>query len=607
MNIKSFIIFIIILNISEIDAIEIGLIQDYGGSTTSYVYNSTTVLCESDGTDCFVYYSWDDADGHHELSHYWCEAISSYVGCGETITVTALPGTVICEPPAFCGSYEMDSEVIDEESPSCGPPDGYMEGIYCCDKIGEWVSCDKKIVSPAGPPIWEEANECPDLPPPTVVVPRLGKGTFKPPEPGTMINTSQWGEVPANQILVVVKKGCSHCVAMELAEDLNGRVVGYIDFIDLYQIETHGKNEMDLRSDLAQAESTPNIQLAFPHQKVFADGNPLDDPVYADGGDRSYRIVGVQQSWDAIRGSGLPLNPASIGVVDDGLYKGYGEFNGVVHINTKSNGSLLEKPSPDYTVVGSHGTGIMNLIAADPDNGGLVGIASEPLRDNLTVTMINMLSPIYSKTGDAWYMGYMLALCKAGIGSDILSFSWGNSEADPDAVSESGEFFREWADTYPDRLFICSAGNDGMSLDGSRRFPYTYNMPNVITVGCINNDGTLNEFTNMVSDSFEVTLAVPGDQAIWGRDDKGRIENSGGETSMSVPFVSSTAALIRSLDPDLNASSIKSLLRETARTSIDIGDASVPAPKEVGAGVLAIDIAVQRVLENLGNSSVQAC
>ena len=264
---------------------------------------------------------------------------------------------------------------------------------------------------------------------------------------------------------------------------------------------------------------------------------------------------------------------------------------------------MLEKPSSEYPIAGSHGTGMMNILAADPDNGGLVGIASEPLRENLTVAMINMLSPIYSESGDAWYMGYMLALSEAGVDSDILSFSWGNSEADPGAVSKSGEFFRRWAHAHPDRLFVCSAGNDGKAMDGSRRFPYTYKLPNVVTVGCINNNGTPHENSNRISGNFEVTIAVPGDQVVWGKDTQGRIEDSGGNTSMSVPFVTATAALVRSLDPGLNASSIKSLLVETARTSIEVDGSQVPVPNEVGDGVLATDLAVQKVIANLRNST----
>ena len=478
---------------------------------------------------------------------------------------------------------------------------------YFCEAIGSYVSCNTTVYAP-GTNIHNIENpsynkECPDLPPPMVIVPGLGSGTFKPPELDSLITTSKWGEVPANQVLVVTKEGCHKCVVHELATRLDGQVVGYIDFLNLYQIETSGKNEADLRKAIALSKADPQVSEAFPHQEISPEGSRLDDPVYAKGKDRSFRIVGVQQSWDAIRGSGLRLSKVNAGVVDDGLYKGYGEFEGVVRIDTSSDGSLLAKPSLKYPIAGSHGTGIMNILSADPDNGGLVGIASEPLRDNLSVTMINMLSPLFSKSDDAWYMGYLLALSMAGIKSDIISLSWGNSEADPAAVKESRKFFEEWGKAYPDHLFICSAGNDGIAIDGSRRFPNTHNLPNVITVGCINNDGTIYKNSNRISDNFEVTLGVPGDQVVWGKDDKGQIEDSGGETSMSAPFVTATAAMVRSLDPSLNASSIKSLLSETARTSIDIDGIEVPVPKEVGGYILAIDLAVQKVIASQRNAT----
>ena len=581
MNTRAFVILIlaIICASQTANGIEIGLIQKYGGCYNNYIYNSTVVLCDGIGTGC------------NEYDEYFCPAIGRYLECGKTIAVTDPPGSKLCDPPEY------------DDGESC-------DGGYYCDKLDAWVSCDIIPVVPENGSFegWEledqiSSNECLKLPAPMVIVPNLGSGTFKPPEPASLINTSQWGEVPANQILVVAKDDCCCCLVESLAKSLRGSIVGYIDFINLFQIETPGKSEADLRDAIDKAKANPCIKSAFAHQEIFPDISPLDDPVYVDGGNRSFWIAGVPQAWDEIRGSGLDLSPAKIGIVDDGLYKGYGEFDGPVRIDTRGNGSLLERPSSEYKIAGSHGTGIMNIIAADPDNGGLVGIASEPLRNNLTVTMINMLSPMYSKSGDAWYMGYMLALCKAGVGSDLLSLSWGNSEADPAAVDASKEFFNEWEETNPDHLFVCSAGNDGKAMDGSRRFPYTYHMPNVITVGCINNDGTLNKKSNRISESFEVTLGVPGDQVIWGRDSGGRIENSGGLTSMSVPFVTSTAALIRSIDPGLNASSIKTLLVETARQNIELEGNQVPAPAEVGGGILAADLAVQRVMANLRNST----
>lgn len=567
--------------------IEIGLIQNYAGVHSSYAYNaSRTVLC-TPTSEC-------DYTGYY----YYCPTLEVNLSCNEIIYAPDQG----CEPNSDC----YDSSGIFHE-----------DWCYRCPGMGYYcIRCDRSIPPELKPPVPDppepkpqpEAKPtppkpgpwvCPDLPKPRVVVPGLGNCTFESPEPSSLINTSEWGEVPADEVLVVAREDCDYCMVCEIADGLKGEVVGYIDFINLYQIKTKSKNEAELRDNISRALEIPCIELAFPHQKVFPESSPLDDPVYSEGRDGSYRIVGVPEAWEAIRSSGLDLSETKVGVVDDGLYKGYGEFDGVVHINTKSNGSLLDKPSPDFPSVGSHGTGIMNLIAADPDNGGLVGMASEPLRENLTVLMINMESPLYSKTGDAWYMGYHAAILHAGLGSDIISFSYGNSQADPGAVNASANFFRELQETNPDHLFVCSAGNDGKAMDGSRRFPYTYHMPNIITVGCINNDGTLRKHSNRNSGNFEVTIAAPGDQAVWGRDKQGNIVNEGGETSMSVPFVTATAAQIRSLNPDLNASEIKALLVKTARESIELDGREVAAPEEVGGRVLAADLAVQEVIEEL--------
>lgn len=599
MNMKALIavVFASFFIVQAAGAIEIGLIQDYAGVHSSYAYNaSKTVLC-SPTSEC-------DYTGY-----YYCPTLEVNLSCNEIIYAPDQG----CEPNSDC----YDSSGIFHE-----------DWCYRCPGMGYYcIRCDRSIPAGENPPPKPPENPeddddddddekpdgpennkpggpddggCPDLPKPIVVVPGLGNCTFEPPEPSSLINTSEWGEVPADQVLVVAREDCDYCMVCEIADGLKGEVVGYIDFINLFQIKTKSKTEAELRDNISRALEIPCIELAFPHQKVFPESSPLDDPVYLEGRDRSYRIVGVPEAWEAIRSSGLDLSETKVGVVDDGLYKGYGEFDGVVHINTRSNGSLLDKPSPDFPSIGSHGTGIMNLIAADPDNGGLVGIASEPLRENLTVLMINMGSPLYSKTGDFWYMGYHAAILHAeAMGSNIISFSYGNSQADPGAVNASANFFRELQETNPDHLFVCSAGNDGKAMDGSRRFPYTYHMPNIITVGCINNDGTLRKHSNRNSGNFEVTIAAPGDQAVWGRDKQGNIVNEGGETSMSVPFVTATAAQIRSLNPDLNASEIKALLVKTARESIELDGREVAAPEEVGGRVLAADLAVQEVIEEL--------
>ncbi len=73
---------------------------------------------------------------------------------------------------------------------------------------------------------------------------------------------------------------------------------------------------------------------------------------------------------------------------------------------------------------------------------------------------------------------------------------------------------------------------------------------------------------------------------------------------MAVPMVVSAAAMIRSLNDSLTAADIKSILLETARTNITIEGKVVPIPPEVGGCVLAIDLAVKKVIEDRKNATV---
>jgi hypothetical protein len=465
----------------------------------------------------------------------------------------------------------------------------------------------------------------------------LGEAEAKVPDVESLIQTEEWGEVPSNQVIVIMKEGAGKSEAESLAGDLGGSVVGFFELISLYQIETSGRTEADLRDALARAEQDPNVELSFPNQQADASETvygkkctPLDDPVYSEGREKGYEIVGVQRAWDLVRSSGLKLNEVHVGVTDDGLYKGFGEFSGAAKIDTSEPSSELAEPlitynddgtvKKDYSIQGSHGTGVMNILAADPENGGLAGIASGALEGELTATMINIFAPPYGSSpevsedqsdptkvtlsgGRTYAIGSLVALKKEiESGCTILSCSWGTADyrkSDPGWAAAYKKFFEKMSNEYPNVLFVCAAGNDGVSMDGSVYWPSGQSLPNMITVGNIMNDGTKCESSTMKSSNFEVTLAAPGQESVWGRDNAGNIKNNYGGTSMATPHVSAAAALLRSLDPSLAAADIKDLLTSTGRTSVDIDGSMVPAPSQLGGRVLAIDLAVLDVINNL--------
>jgi S-layer protein (TIGR01567 family) len=463
----------------------------------------------------------------------------------------------------------------------------------------------------------------------------IGSDQITIPDRSSLIQTSDWGEVPANQVMVMLKEGNGQTEADRLASSLGGKVVGFFNYINLYQIETSGTTETELKDSVAKAEQDPDVELAFPNQQSYPDAtvqgtqcSPLDDPVYTEGGrGKDYEMIGVQRAWDLIRVSGLPLSNTHVGVVDDGLYKENDEFNGKVKITTNEPNSELQNSLGkiyddhgnlihDYTVLGSHGTGVVNIIAANPDNGGITGIASQPLGDKLEVSMINQYAPPYgnhpestpdpddpTKTvksdGKTYTISGLLAINKSiNSGAKIISCSWGNSNANLNTAAAYKKFFEKMAKNHPDVLFVCSAGNDGTALDGSHRFPSGLALPNMVTVGNVMNDGTKAGTSNMASNNFEVTIAAPGSESIHGFDNKGGIVNDRGGTSMATPQVTSAAALIRALNPQLTAGEIKDTLVQNARTSVDIDGKKVSAPPELGGRILAIDQAVFKVIND---------
>jgi subtilisin family serine protease len=139
-------------------------------------------------------------------------------------------------------------------------------------------------------------------------------------------------------------------------------------------------------------------------------------------------------------------------------------------------------------------------------------------------------------------------------GATILSNSWGGrlySEAIFEALEDASR---------RGVLVVASAGNETVSLDDTRVYPASYALPNLIAVAATGNDDELASFSSF--GSHTVHLAAPG-VGILSLIPQGRYDSFNG-TSMSVPFVSAAAALLKSGWPKLDATQLKSLLLESA-------------------------------------------
>lgn len=465
----------------------------------------------------------------------------------------------------------------------------------------------------------------------------FGAASAKAPDPASLIETERWGEVPPNQICVVLEDGGRRKTADKAAAAVGGTVVGEVEFVGVYQIEFPGKTEDDLSAALEKAQAVDGVALAFPNQQVYLDGeiwgvrvDPYADPVYDGPAGAGYRAIGVSKAWSYVRGAGIELSPVKVGVVDDGLYMpGEGAENEFEGGKTKiefpdpaagENAAPQVKANGKVNPAGSHGTGVSTVIGADPDNGGPAGVAG-PLGDKLTISMINSFAGQYGTVqttpdpddptkavlsdGKAYTLGSLVALAKqVEAGAKVINCSWGNSKTTTQTVAAYKRFFEKMNEQHPDVIFVCSGGNGGTVMDGSTRIPSGLKLPNMVTVGALDPDGKTAEYADVASDNYEITLGAPGTGAVVGLDAKGGPVQQDG-SSFAAPQVAAAAAILKSLNPKLTAGEIKQILVETARPGVPTesddpnAQSTLVNKEEMGAGILAVDEAVLKVINDM--------
>ncbi len=452
----------------------------------------------------------------------------------------------------------------------------------------------------------------------------LGRAETALPDPARVAATTAYGQVPLNQIIVVFGDGHGQGEAEALATSLGGRIVGRIEFLNAFQVETSGTTEADLTAALATARATAGVTTAAPNQSVSPSEDPveiwgtrispLSDPIYGNGNGDGYGLIGVQTAWDYIRGSGMDLDLVQVGVVDSGVWTGSNKFDEGAHVTftePEANRADPEKQkNKDGTKSndpsGGHGSGVNVLIGADADDGGPAGVASV-LGDKLTISNTNLWASDYGQQwteaqpnpddptivdypdGKTYQFSSLVAIMnQVKAGSTVINMSWGPQDpslTDPAVPKIYEAFFKKMGREHPDVLFVAAAGNHGKSAEGSKMYPGGFNLPNVMTVGNVTNDGTIWKTSNTASTDFEVSVFAPGHQAVRGQNkDTGEIKNIAGGTSMAAPQVTATAALLRSLNKDLTAEQIKKIITTSAT---DKG----------GTSVLAVDEAVRMVID----------
>ncbi len=223
--------------------------------------------------------------------------------------------------------------------------------------------------------------------------------TYKDPEPESVFYSEVYGYIPVNQLIVVFEDSVDKAAAKKTLEQIGGAVVGELEIISLYQLETDFTTEAELTAAMDAARALAGVELVFPNTALYLDEevvveattcSPLRDPVFEDEDNAAhYKMIGMENAWAILRGSGVSLSKVNVGVLDYALYTGSDEFKGKVKVTGDTTDTPATRNGQTVNAGMSHGTLVTHVIGADEENGGMVGIASI-LGENLEIDVKNL-------------------------------------------------------------------------------------------------------------------------------------------------------------------------------------------------------------------------
>jgi major intracellular serine protease len=253
-------------------------------------------------------------------------------------------------------------------------------------------------------------------------------------------------------------------------------------------------------------------------------------------------MIQAPKVWEKTKGKGV-----TIAILDTGCDLTHPDLKERIigGRNFTQDDKGIKEVFRDYN---GHGTHVAGTIAATMNQKGVVGVAPEA---NLLIVKV------LDRNGSGQYEWIINGIYYAiEQKADIISMSLGG----PEDVPELHEAIQKAIAN--NILVVCAAGNEGDGQDTTNEFGYPGSYNEVISVGAINLDRQISDFTNS---NNEVDLVAPGEN-ILSTYLRGKYARLSG-TSMATPHVSGALALLKALtfesfermltEPELYAQIIK--------------------------------------------------
>lgn len=271
--------------------------------------------------------------------------------------------------------------------------------------------------------------------------------------------------------------------------------------------------------------------------------------------------IGAEAAWDIETGSdkmvvavidtGVDFNHPDL---KDNLWTNEAEANGKAGVDDDNNG-VIDDIHGYNAITGNgnaqddqgHGSHCSGTIGAKGDDGkGIVGV-----NWNVKIMAVKFLSA----QGSGTLEDAVKAIDYANkMGAKVMSNSWGGggfSQTLFDVIKKTNE---------SGAIFIAAAGNENNNNDNNPSYPATYDVPNIISVAAIDNQGARASFSSYGKRTVHV--GAPGVNVY---SSTGGAYDSWSGTSMATPHVSGIAALVWSHEPNLTNIELKNRILATAR------------------------------------------
>lgn len=315
------------------------------------------------------------------------------------------------------------------------------------------------------------------------------------------------------------------------------------------------ESSLENLKDVRQAEPDYRITLEDSHSSLGEPANGL----------WGIQNVGAESIWD----QGILGSEVLVAVVDSGVDINHDQLRSRIAINSReasglfgvdddNNGKIDDVYGWNFALnqddvqdpIG-HGTHVAGIILAEhtDDTSQPKGLA--PQARLIPISFID-------RSGGGYISDAINSLDYAkSRGAKVVNASWGGAECSvllKEKIQSLGE---------AGILFVAASGNDGQNVDNFAQFPASFNLVNQITVGSIDFDNSLSNFSNFGSLSVHILAPGAGILSTY----PGSSSSSMSGTSMATPFVVGAAALLWSALPNANYLQIKQALLSSVTRS----------------------------------------